>query len=100
MCRDVVGPRSYEVEVNGSNYRRNLRHLIHGNEQPPVDVDVSTPDRAMPEVEHSQPELEQASKPDIPPVPQMRPAITPTIPEVRRSTRIRKPPDRYEPVFV
>ena len=41
QCRRVLGHRSYEVEVNGSRYRRNRRQLRSTAEPPAVDDNES-----------------------------------------------------------
>ena len=51
-CTGLVGPRSYEVKVGESVYRRNRRQLIHTNEPLPIvesqptqiSTDIDTPE--------------------------------------------------------
>ena len=52
ICRGLVGPRSYEVQVGAACYRRNRRHLILTNEQ--VDDDPIIPEQATPENEDAE----------------------------------------------
>ena len=40
QCRRVLGQRSYEVEVNGSRYRRNRRQLRSAAELPNMDTTI------------------------------------------------------------
>ena len=83
-CMGQVGPRSYEVKVGESIYRRNRRQLVRSNEPPIPDTSELVPLTS---------ELEQAELPSQSPnspVPQQQPPPQ----SLRRSQRIRRPPTR------
>ena len=40
MVVKQVAPRSYEVDLQGSVYRRNRRHLVKTKELPPLEVET------------------------------------------------------------
>ena len=40
MVVEQVAPRSYEVDMKGSVYRRNRRHLVKTKESPPLEAET------------------------------------------------------------
>jgi hypothetical protein len=86
-------PRSYIVNVNGTEYRRNRRHILPVNEpapkyQPNVDSDILVhPSQPQPAIQPPEQPLPVVPQPHIqPPLPQ---------PVVTRSGRISKPNPKY-----
>jgi len=97
-----VAPRSYEVTVNGSTYRRNRRDLLLTKKQSPPDDrlsftfdDVELSPNIEPQPQESESVAEPASSP--------RHSAESDVPEpasasqsLRRSARIRKVPERFK----
>lgn len=92
-CMGQVGPRSYEVKVGESVFRRNRRQLIHADEPPILDIkDHTESESVSPQIEIT-PQPQQAeplTRAPNTPVPTAQPAP----PGLRRSQRNRKPPAR------
>ena len=44
-CTKVAGPRSYEIKVGNTTYRRNRRQLIHIDKHPPTEDLTMVPDQ-------------------------------------------------------
>ena len=82
-CLGKVGPRSYEVQVGESIYRRNRRQLIRSNEPPVVDYIEAEPATSRSE---TTPQDHQVDQPAQAPNIQSHPA------PLRRSERSRKWP--------
>ena len=83
-CMSQVGPRSYEVKVGESIYRRNRRQLVRSNEPPVPDTLEMVPSTSEPE------QAELPSQSPNSPVSQHQPAPQ----SLRKSQRIRRPPVR------
>ena len=79
-----VGPRSYEVKVGKSVYRRNRRQLVRSNEPPVPDAPKMAPSTSEPGQAESARQLPNS------PVPQQQPGPQ----SFRRSQRIRRLPAR------
>ena len=73
VCTGLVGPRSYEVKIGDSVYRRNRCQLIHANEPPrralpivepqptQLSTDINTPeDNPVPSTESTAPPIVEA----------------------------------------
>lgn len=85
-CMAQAGPRSYEVKVGETVYRRNRRQLIQSKE-PPI-VDSSEPEPSTSSTETQPQQIEQANQP---------PTQASSSPDsqavcIRRSQRTRRPP--------
>ena len=92
-CMGPVGPRSYEVKVGESVYRRNRRQLLQSGE-PPV---VETPDYSSSETITPSPETApqpQQSEPATQVSASLVPQAQPDSHDLRRSQRNRRPPAR------
>ena len=113
ICTGTQGPRSYIVRVGETEYRRNRCHLLKGG-KPPV-TELLSPDlSAQGAGEDQQGDQEQPPVPippssgcvprEPPPEPEPEPSPQPPsgeLPQPRRSTRPRKPPEwitTYVPV--
>ena len=90
VCIREAGPRSYEVESQGTRYRRNRRQLIKTEESPPPEPDFELPGTSPPEADLELPE----TSPAVTPLPQVQasPKKETTPPTVRRSERKRATP--------
>ena len=96
VCRGLVDPRSYRVEVGDQVYTRNRRHLISVNKlAPPVMPDIEEPSNDAGITERSQDTSLTTATPQQPPCPAERTVSSPTVspPPLRRSGRNHKPPD-------
>ena len=106
ICTGSEGPRSYRVQVDGTEYRRNRRQLIRRDESPPVGSDEQPqigsseqgPSEAQDLVSSSALPMEQAQPPS--PLPESPANVHPrqmnadSEPQgLRRSTRQRRAPD-------
>ena len=88
-CIEEVAPRSYDIQVGDTTYRRNRNQLFATKEQfLNKECTEDTDERAVAE---SSP-VENQQKEEIPLVPN---CPVPEVPILRRSTRIRRPPKRY-----
>ena len=91
-CLGQVGPRSYDVKVGESTYRRNRRQLISAGEPPIPDIsDQPEPDPVSPENDTTPRHLQAEPQTQAPSIT----AAQPVQPNLRRSQRHRKPPERY-----
>ena len=100
VCTGMEGPRSYTVQVGGSVFRRNRRHLRKGGDDSPQ-AEPMEPSQS------EDPAPNMSSTPDLPPtpptpepvpqnLPEPQPPSTPApneTPQLRRSTRQRTTPD-------
>ena len=85
-CTGQTGPRSYDVKIGETVYRRNRRQLIRSKEPPIVDISEQEPSPSSIDIP---PQQEQAEQPidqacGTTPVPQQA--------QLRRSQRARRPP--------
>ena len=88
-CIGQAGPRSYDVKVGESVYRRNRRDLIAAGEPPIIDI----PDNS----EQTEPETPQPETQVTPPRPATPPPPPqPAQPSLRRSKRQRQTPARLK----
>ena len=87
-CMGQVGPRSYEVNVGKSVYRRNRRQLVRSKEPPDPDPPKMAPSTSEPG------QAEPARQSPRSPMPQHQPAPQ----SFRRSQRIRRLPARLRAV--
>ena len=103
VCIGQCCPRSYRVRVDGREFRRNRRQLIHSGEQPlleppVIEQNVATrPDIMEPETPTEQQVLEipRPSEPESPSAHTPPDAGMPTPQPPRRSGRARRPPDWF-----
>ena len=97
VCRGLVGPRSYRVEVGDQVYTRNRRHLISANSPaPPVMPDIEEPSNDTDTTERSRDTTPTTATPQQFPCNAERTAPSPSVsPPLRRSGRNRKPPDWF-----
>ena len=99
VCEGKVGPRSYELSVNGTRYRRNRRHIIPTQELPvmsstaELDGQEAASDQPV-QVAPNQGEQGAASPPEQSPPHDSGRAVEPPGPELpmKRSERVRRPP--------
>ena len=84
-CTGQTGPRSYDVKVGETVYRRNRRQLIHGNEPPILDISEPEPLTSSTDILSQQEQAKQL--PD-----QASGASVPQPAPLRRSQRTRRPP--------
>lgn len=104
VCMGLVGPRSYEVQVRSTVYRRNRRHVMTTNEDHPRDTHIPEQDRtqhlpqALPDDNITSPETsssQQSTDTDAP-----HETEVPSQPEIeglpRRSGRLRSQPKWME----
>ena len=120
VCKEVVGPRSYDVQVGESRYRRNRQQLLRTNELPTdTSQGIVTPTRDSSGGDHQPKEAEvpmptvsqqpgtttstappqftmtspvKATVPSMSPDKSTDPRTSPAQPPLRRSGRTRKPP--------
>lgn len=104
ICTGHCGPRSYKVRVDGREFRRNRRQLVHAEEQPPVEpppieqdvtAESGDQDAAVP-TEQQVPEPPRSLESESPPTTQTHTPVSPRPPTpqpLRRSGRARRPPD-------
>ena len=84
-CTGQTGPRSYDVKVGETVYRRNRRQLIHANEPPILDISEPEPLTSSTDIPSQQEQAKQLpDQASGAPVPQPAP--------LRRSQRTRRPP--------
>ena len=98
ICTGFRGPRSYIVRVGKTEYRRNRRHLIRSGEAPPTALPpLELPPQGAEEGQPTPPPTGNmpAPEPVVEPVPEME--QDPQPPQLRRSTRVRRPPDWITP---
>ena len=98
ICTGFRGPRSYIVRVGETEYRRNRRHLIRSGEAPPTALPpLELPPQGAEEGQPTPPPTGNmpAPEPVVEPVPEME--QDPQPPQLRRSTRVRRPPDWITP---
>ena len=91
-CIGQVGPRSYEVRVGDSVYRRNHRDLITAGELPIIDIPDSSENSSTQPAPHLP---EAAIAPASTSAPQVVPPQT-AQPSLHQSQRHRKPPNRLK----
>ena len=84
ICTGPVGPRSYGVKVGEAEFRRNRRQLLHTSERPEIDIPAQESEQ-VPNHLPTDEDTQAHSEPD----PQLGCSTQP----LRRSERIRKPPD-------
>ena len=87
-------PRSYIVNVNGTEYRRNRRHILPVNEPAPRHQQTADDDILV----HPATQPQQANQPSEQPAPVVQqPHVQPAMPQpvVTRSGRLSKPNPKY-----
>ena len=87
-------PRSYIVNVNGTEYRRNRRHILPVNEPAPRHQQTADDDILV----HPATQPQQANQPPEQPAPVFQqPHVHPAMPQpvVTRSGRLSKPNPKY-----
>ena len=91
-CIDLAGPRSYKVKVGERIYRRNRRQLICADKQSLTEYPSmeSIPQSDEPEVQNQDVETPAPSEPPMAPQ-------SPSPVSLRRSDRVRRPPQWYIP---
>ena len=105
VCQGAVGPRSYEVQVGGSRYRRNRRQLIHteealldpfqGLENPKLDCSGTEHLPREPQVPLTSPTqqpviMDSPIKPMVPLIPQATSTV-PLVPQAKSSVPMTSP---------
>ena len=96
VCKGLVGPRSYEVEVGGQLYARNRRHLIPTNKQvlpeiPDTEGTSSTLSDNSGRPQDSSPNTDNSGEPSC--IREQTVSSPPVSVRLRRSERNRKPPE-------
>ena len=86
-CTGQTGPRSYDVKIGETVYRRNRRQLIQANELPILDIGDPEP---LTSSTDTPPQQEQAKQPSD----QAAAAPVPQPTQLRRSQRTHRPPAR------
>ena len=86
-CTGQTGPRSYDVKIGETVYRRNRRQLIQANEPPILDIGEPEP---LTSSTDTPPQQEQAKQPPD----QAAAAPVPQPTQLRRSQRTHRPPAR------
>ena len=98
-CTGFQGPRSYLVRVGETEYRRNRRHLIRRDEPQVPELELPRQEgQPTPQTNGNAPEPEPVvePEPETDEDPQ-NPGVESPQPQLRRSTRARRPPDWITP---
>lgn len=102
ICLDLVGPRSFLVKCGSTVYRRNQRDIAKASETPIASQTVVPEETPLPGSSgtvspgHSTVHVPLTPTTPVPSAepPSMQPSVPP--PDLRRSQRVRRPPERFQ----